>query len=89
MTQYEPLTAIEEYFTDNPPTAYCSVEFGALIMFPAKFVEYHVALLKANPGNKIYNPYFKRLHAYYEFCKYGVVPDSHIEWEKKAKIIQL
>ena len=89
MPDFEPLSAIEEYFNDNPPTAICSVQEGAVILFPERFVESHIETLKANPGNKIYNPYFRRLHLYYEFCKYGVVPDSHLIWEKKAKQFEL
>lgn len=85
MTTYEPLSDIEAWFNENPPTAICSVQEGAVILFPDRFVKTNIELLKANSGNKAFNPYFKRLHLYYEFCRYGVVPESHLKWEEKAK----
>jgi hypothetical protein len=42
--------------------------FG-VICDPIKFIENHVSILKANPGNKRFFPYYNRLLEFYQANK--------------------
>ena len=42
---------------------------GQLVKDPSKFISSHFKILEANPGNRTYLPYFKRLERYYRTQK--------------------
>lgn len=74
-----PLFEIEAWFNENPPTKTCKIELGAYVMIPKTFVEFNISILKANPGNRNFKPYYDRLLIYYNFDRHGIVPESHKE----------
>ena len=63
-----PLSEIEAYFEANRPSeGSVSLQKGVTIIDKEKFIESAIITLKANPGNKTFLPYYKRLLALYEY----------------------
>jgi hypothetical protein len=57
------LDKIEEYLKDATLPEYVQLTGAEKIVDVRKFVDNHIAILRANSGNKTYLPYYNRLLA--------------------------
>jgi hypothetical protein len=64
-----PLTIIEEYFKNNPVPADYQPDSFMRILDHKKFIDSHINLLKANPKNMFFMPYYERLLKFYIYCQ--------------------
>lgn len=65
-----PLKEIEGYFKEYPfSKKSLEINNHTKITDLETFVNSHISILKANPGNKRYLPYYERLYKVYLICK--------------------
>lgn len=67
MKQAKPsLAELEAYFeTRKIPPDTVKIDSATTVINPSKFVKSHLSILKNNPGNKRYKPYYDRLVVLY------------------------
>lgn len=57
---------LQEYFDEAIlPDGPIKLSPGETILHPGKFVDCHLSFLKANPGKRLFLPYFERLEKFY------------------------